>query len=211
MLSNERILELLQPFCIGLNSHQIVQIDTYLELLMRWNEKINLTAIRTPEDCVTRHFGESLLISRHESLEGRLLDVGSGAGFPGLAIKIVFPELYVILLEPVTKKRSFLKEVVRSCGFRDLEVRSGRLEEMAADDGKFNAITVRAVGSIEELAAKAVQWLEQSGKLHLWLSKTQASRLRESPLCIKWDSEIEIPLSRERVILSGSLSQSRFT
>ncbi|MGH9403017.1 MAG: 16S rRNA (guanine(527)-N(7))-methyltransferase RsmG, partial [Terriglobia bacterium] len=88
-------------------------MSTYLGLLLRWNEKINLTAIRTPEECVTRHFAESLFLARHEQLNGRLLDIGSGAGFPGLALKVAVPELAVTLLEPVAKKRAFLKEVVR--------------------------------------------------------------------------------------------------
>jgi 16S rRNA (guanine527-N7)-methyltransferase len=211
MLSHYQIRELLQPFGIRLNAQQIAQIDTYLELLMRWNKKINLTAIRTPEECVTRHFGESFLIARYEPLEGRLLDIGSGAGFPGLAIKIVFPDLDVTLLEPVAKKRAFLKEVARSCDFRDIEVRSERLEEMAADDQPFAVITARAVGSMEELVAQAVKRLGKTGKLHLWISKDQANHMVKSNLLVRWERNIEIPLSRERVILSGSLGEPCFT
>ena len=108
------------------------KLSITFRLLLRWNEKINLTAIRNPAECVTRHFGESLFLAHHVNLQGSLLDIGSGAGFPGLALKIVFPELSVTLLEPVTKKRAFLKEAARVCGFSQVSVRGERLEESAS-------------------------------------------------------------------------------
>src|SRR3990172_6627889 len=121
MLSVSRVSNLLEPFGLDLHRHQIEQVRAYLELLMRWNQRINLTAIRTPEGCATRHFGESLYLARWVELRGKLLDIGSGAGFPGLALKICSPELAVTLLEPVAKKRAFLKEVARACGFSEVE------------------------------------------------------------------------------------------
>ncbi|MGH9351915.1 MAG: 16S rRNA (guanine(527)-N(7))-methyltransferase RsmG [Terriglobia bacterium] len=202
MLSESQINELLRPFGIALKSHQTAQLSTYLNLLMRWNEKINLTAIRTPEECVTRHFAESILLACHEQLGGRLLDIGSGAGFPGLALKIVFPELGVTLLEPVAKKRAFLKEVTRSCGFSGVEVRQERLEDIRIA-ARYDAITMRAVGS--GLIDQAARHLQPSGKLYLWLSKSQAKELAATGCNVEWGQPIEVPESRERIILLGGL------
>ena len=130
MLDETRLRQLLEPFGLDLSSTQLGQTLAYLHLLLHWNQKINLTAIRNPEECVTRHFGESLFLARHVQLRGDLLDIGSGAGFPGLALKIASPEIPVTLLEPVAKKRAFLKEVARVCGFHQVAVRGERLEDL---------------------------------------------------------------------------------
>ncbi|HEV2418232.1 MAG TPA: 16S rRNA (guanine(527)-N(7))-methyltransferase RsmG [Terriglobia bacterium] len=202
MLSEVQIHGLLQPFGITLSQPQIGNLIVYLNLLLRWNEKINLTAIRRPEECVTRHFGESLLLARHEQLAGRLLDIGSGAGFPALALKLVFPELEITLLEPVAKKRAFLKEVVRACAFSGVEVRGERIQGLKKGT-LYDTITMRAVGS--SLIKEAVSYLKPSGKFYLWLSQTQAQELVKLDSGMKWDVPIEIPESRERIILPGSL------
>src|SRR5208337_4107378 len=132
---------------------QIGQVIAYLELLLRWNQKINLTALRDAPSCVRRHFGESLYLGRWVELNGKLLDIGSGAGFPGLCLKIIFPDLSVTLLEPVAKKRAFLKEAARVCGMNSVEVRGERLEDFAGGGAPpaYDAATARAVGHLEEL------------------------------------------------------------
>jgi 16S rRNA (guanine527-N7)-methyltransferase len=208
--SENRIQELLQPFGLQLDSHQVSQLKTYLELLLRWNARINLTAIRDAEECVTRHFGESLFLSCHEQLRGRLLDIGSGAGFPGLALKIIFPELEITLLELVAKKRAFLKEVARQCDFEKVVVSSQRLEEISDFDLRFDAATARAVGQIERLVTQAASILVQGGRLHLWLSREQAARLKPRSKGLQWVRQVDLPLSRGRVILTGGLCQSTF-
>lgn len=202
MLGKVQIQGLLQPFGIALNQHQIENLIVYLELLIRWNERINLTAIRTPEECVTRHFGESLLLARHEQLTGGLLDIGSGAGFPALALKLVFPELKVTLLEPVAKKRAFLKEVVRACAFSGAEVRGERLQDLKKET-LYDTITMRAVGP--GLVKGAMAYMKPLGKAYLWLSKTQAQEQVKMGIGLEWGAAIEIPQSRERIILPGSL------
>jgi len=171
--------QLLEPFELNLSSNQVGQLIAYLELLLRWNEKINLTSVRDPALCVRRHFGESLYLSRLAQLQGRLLDIGSGAGFPGLCLKIVFPDLAVTLLEPVAKKRAFLKEVARVCGMNLVEVRRERLEDYVAGraPAAYDAATARAVGHLEELIPLAWRCLRAGGGLFLWLSRGQASSL----------------------------------
>lgn len=206
MLNTNEINRLLMPFGLRLDSGQLDQVKTYLELLSRWNEKINLTSVRTPEECLTRHFGESLFLSVHESLSGDLLDIGSGAGFPGLVLKIVFPELHTTLLEPIAKKRAFLKEVCRACGFLDVEVRPERLNEWIVSERTYDVITARALGKIEQWVEEASKMLRESGKVHLWVSQQQSKLLKNHDLGIIWVREIETPLSHQRVILTGEKS-----
>ncbi len=179
MLEEATVRQLLEPFGLSLSSDQIGQLIAYLELLLRWNKKINLTGIRDPQSCVSRHFGESLYLGRWVGLNGRLLDIGSGAGFPGLCLKIIFPDLSVTLLEPVAKKRGFLKEVARVCGMNFVEVRGERLEGFAGAPSPplYDAATARAVGHLEELVPLASRCLKPGGELFLWLSRQQASEI----------------------------------
>ena len=205
MLDETRLGQLLSPFGISLAAQQSRALLTYLELLLRWNRKINLTAIRRPEECVTRHFGESLYLAKWVPLGGRLLDVGSGAGFPGLALKVAEPELAVTLLEPVAKRRAFLKEVARECGFDRVEVRGERLEGYLRlpPATPFNLVTARAVGKLEALARDSAKCLAPGGRLCLWLSQRQAAALAQQSLGLTWQPPIDLPLGRERQILVG--------
>jgi 16S rRNA (guanine527-N7)-methyltransferase len=101
---------------------QIDQFLAYLDLLLKWNRKMNLTALRTPAQIISRHFLDSLLLLPHLPETGRLLDLGSGAGFPGLPLKIVRPGLSIDLVEATAKKASFLKEAVRRLGVSDMNI-----------------------------------------------------------------------------------------
>jgi len=205
MLSESQVVQLLSPFGLALTSAQVGCLLTYLDLLLHWNRKINLTAIRSPEECVTRHFGESLYLARWIKLEGRLLDIGSGAGFPGLALKIVFPTLAVTLLEPVAKKRAFLKEVARACQMDSVEVRSERLEDFIRRGlpVAFDYVTVRAVGKLERLVQGAARLLRLGGGLCLWVSREQAASLIGAEEWFHWEQPIPLPLSHRREIRVG--------
>jgi 16S rRNA (guanine527-N7)-methyltransferase len=178
MLDEATVRQLLEPFGLSLSTDQIGQVIAYLELLLRWNKKINLTGILDATSCVSRHFGESLYLGRWVELKGKLLDIGSGAGFPGLCLKIIFPDLWVTLLEPVAKKRAFLKEAARVCGMNFVEVRGERLEDFAClAPPAYDAATARAVGHLDELIPLASRCLKSGGDLFLWLSRQQASEL----------------------------------
>jgi 16S rRNA (guanine527-N7)-methyltransferase len=203
VLTEPRIRDLLRPFAVRLDAPQAAQVQTYLDLLLRWNQKINLTSIRDPEQVITRHFGEALFLQNREQLTGNLLDIGSGAGFPGLALKIIFPSLPTTLLEPIAKKRAFLKEVIRSCGIDAIEVRSERLEEIVQQGAKFSVATARAVGPIERLVKQSGSILLEGGKLYLWTTHAQLQKLGAALGAIAWTQHLTIPLSREREILIG--------
>jgi 16S rRNA (guanine527-N7)-methyltransferase len=200
-----RLRQLLEPFALDLTSDQTTQILAYLHLLLRWNEKINLTAIRDPEECVTRHFGESLFIARHIKLQGNLLDIGSGGGFPGLALKIAYPQVAVSLLEPVAKKRAFLKEAARVCDFRSVTVRADRLEDFARSSPPpvFDFVTMRAVGNLPVLIPLAAQCLKPDGSLLLWLTLDQLPQLAELACDIACAETFPIPLTRSGVVWIG--------
>lgn len=205
MLDETRLRILLEPFGLNLSPVQLAQILTYLRLLLRWNQKINLTAIRDPEECVTRHFGESLFVAAHLELRGSLLDIGSGAGFPGLALKIVFPDLAVTLLEPVAKKRAFLKEAARVCEFAQVEARGDRLEDFASTThiATFDFATMRAVGNLELMVLLGAKCLKPNGELLLWLTRNQAPALSSFPSGLQWAEPLSIPLTRAVEIWQG--------
>lgn len=200
------VQKLLEPFDLRLTTEQQAKLLAYLELLFRWNRSINLTAIRTPEECVTRHFGESLFLSRWVNLEGRLLDIGSGAGFPGLALKLLYPELLVTLLEPNSKKRAFLKEVARTCSMYGVNVRPERLENLPQSEISpgFDTITMRAVGDLEQLTSLASKSVKVGGRLCLWLTRSKAVSLSRAAPLIHWNAPIALPLSKQREIWVGT-------
>jgi 16S rRNA (guanine527-N7)-methyltransferase len=195
MLDEATVRQLLEPFGLNLSSAQIGQLIAYLELLLRWNKKINLTGIRDWKSCITRHFGETLYLGRWVELNGRLLDIGSGAGFPGLSLKIIFPELSVTLLEPVAKKRAFLKEVARVCGMNFVEVRGERLEDFVCGQSSsvYDEATARAVGHLEELLPLVGRCLKPEGEIFLWLSHQQASEVGQIYGGIKEAGRISLP------------------
>jgi 16S rRNA (guanine(527)-N(7))-methyltransferase RsmG len=204
-LSGARVADLLRPFGLELTADQTGQLLTYLDLLHKWNRKINLTGIQTAEIWVTRHFGESLYLWRQVRLQGRNLDIGSGAGFPGLALKIIFPGVAMTLLEPVSKKRAFLKEVARTCHMSDIEVRPERLQDYSRRAGGegFDSVTSRAVGNWVALVEQAPQCLTENGLLCFWTTLTQAEEIGDGAIDVAWDAPLPLPGSRERVIMVG--------
>jgi 16S rRNA (guanine527-N7)-methyltransferase len=205
MLSRNNVRDLLGPFHLSLSDDVIDNLLQYLGLLLRWNQKINLTSVRIPEECITRHFGESLLLSKVAPLHGRLLDIGSGAGFPGLAIKLLAPELQVVLLEPVAKKRAFLKEVARMCGMSSVDVVGRRIEEFSplAGSDTFDIVTSRAVGGFDSLVVAAARLLKHNGWLCLWVGSQDAGGIPHAGLRFQWLNPLPIPLSHGRRILVG--------
>ena len=147
------------------------QLSQYLDLLLKWNARTNLTAIRDPEEIVRRHFGESLFaglqIAGRVAPGAGLLDFGSGAGFPGLPIQLLLPELHVTLAESQGKKAAFLREAVRTLGLTT-EVWAGRVEAMpdVADvPRQFDVVTLRAVDNMEQALAEARRRVKPGGWL----------------------------------------------
>jgi len=210
MLTRQTVRELLAPFNARLPDEGVEALLEYLGLLLRWNQKINLTSIRTPEECITRHFGESFLMANVVPPRGRLLDIGSGAGFPGLALKLLCPALEVVLLEPVAKKRAFLKEVARACGMGLVSVLGSRAEDFSrtGESGSFDIVTLRAVGGLRSLVPAAASLLKPGGNLCLWVGSRQGRDVREDNQNFEWLEPVPVPLSLERQILAGKLKSA---
>jgi 16S rRNA (guanine527-N7)-methyltransferase len=176
MLDAARIATLLQPFLPHSSSELAAQLQTYLELLLRWNARVNLTAVRDPEQIVTRHFGESLFAARVLRDAGALapaaslVDVGSGAGFPGIPIKLFAPALRLTLIESHDKKATFLREVVRALDLSHIVVHRGRAENCAT---RASIVTVRAVEKFAQVVPAAAALVEPGGVLTLLIGESQ--------------------------------------
>ena len=137
------------------------QLAVYLELLLKWNARMNLTAIRKPEEIVRRHFGESLFAGMHLGQCNTLLDFGSGAGFPGVPMQLMRPDLQTTLAESQGKKAAFLREVVRELGLHT-EIWTGRVE-MMSPNREFDAVAMRAVDNMGTAVLEG--WKRAQGKL----------------------------------------------
>ncbi len=164
-VSQLRFEELLLPYYPKLSSELVQSLSVYLDVLLKWNAHMNLSAIRDPEEIVRRHFGESLFVARHLPLCETLLDFGSGAGFPGVPIQLALPHLSVTLGEAQNRKASFLREVVRSLSL-PTEVWGLRVEAMPSDR-KFDVVAMRAVDDPEKALDMARSRLKTMGSLAL--------------------------------------------
>jgi 16S rRNA (guanine527-N7)-methyltransferase len=202
-IGKRRICEALSPFGISPNEDQIAKIREYVLLLLKWNRSISLTSITDPIDIVGRHFGESIFASKLLPVENcRLADVGTGAGFPGLALKIACPGIHVTLIESNKKKCAFLAEVVRTLGFSDVEILSERFEQIRPEVVLANIITSRAVGEFKQLIRWSTSALARRGHLLLWVGAEDSTRIACTPSWT-WQPAVRIPDSQRRFILIG--------
>jgi 16S rRNA (guanine527-N7)-methyltransferase len=206
-----RISALLAPFLEQpLHPKQVERISMYIDLLLRWNACINLTAIRQEEEIVPRHFGESLFMASHVFAESprdfRVIDIGSGAGFPALPLKIWVPDIHLTLIESNHKKAAFLREVARALTLTNVNVITDRAEALAArpDFLRAEIVTLRAVESFDTILPQAAALLAPSGTLALLIGAAQIPKLAALP-DVKWNSPIPVPQSQSRVLSIGVL------
>ena len=157
---------------IRLSSRQITQFQRYSDELSCWRQRVNLTTISEPHDIEVRHFLDSLtgcLAMSSKLFEcGKLIDVGSGAGFPGLPLKIAFPDLSVVLVESVGKKAAFLNHIVDVLGLENINVVSERAETLAHDSffrHKFDIAVARAVGHMSTIVEITLPFCKTGGRL----------------------------------------------
>jgi 16S rRNA (guanine527-N7)-methyltransferase len=242
-MEKTRIAELLRPFLTwDLSDRQLGSISIYIDILLKWNQRMNLTAVRESDEIVTRHFGESLfaaqaLFPAHlgtaapESLpraqsrgpaDRRLatqtrasgstsdeavsnattvVDVGSGAGFPGLPIKIWTTEILLTLIESNHKKATFLREVVRTLPLEGVEVFSGRAESFPAASA--DVVTLRAVERFEDILPIVTALVRYKGRLALLIGNSQIEQAKSAARDLEWQAAIRVPLSNNRALLVG--------
>jgi 16S rRNA (guanine527-N7)-methyltransferase len=220
-MDTARIAALLEPFLEQpLLQPQLQQISIYIDLLLRWNARINLTAIRNEEEIVTRHFGESLFLARHlfepeSELKGvpsnprlgrgfRVIDIGSGAGFPAIPLKIWAPSLHLTLIESNHKKAAFLNEVARALALSNIDVMTDRAQAIAArkDFPRADVVTLRAVERFDTILPEAVTLLAPNGTLALLITTAQITQLALISQ-LNWRPPLNVPQSHTRVLQIG--------
>jgi 16S rRNA (guanine527-N7)-methyltransferase len=213
-MQSARIAELLAPFLDSavLPATLLQSISTYVDILVRWNGRINLTAIRDPEQIVTRHFGESLFAARHlfagnvEGLDApvRLADLGSGAGFPGIPIQLWAPQVKVTLIESNHKKVAFLREIARALTLTDINIQNTRVQALSpALRHSFGVVTLRAVERFEQILPAALTLLAPNARIVLLIGASQLKQAQAALPGLTWSSPILTPGSESRVILIG--------
>ncbi|HXN64612.1 MAG TPA: 16S rRNA (guanine(527)-N(7))-methyltransferase RsmG [Candidatus Acidoferrales bacterium] len=198
------IASTLRPFVLNLEDRQLHSIQSYVAMLMLWNEKVSLTSITNTNELLARHFGESFFVRDEIGGDEQVLaDIGTGAGFPGLALKIVRPNLEIHLIEQNAKKAAFLAEVVRLLAFERVYVHKTAYEALSPETPKFDFVVARALGNYKGLLKWSSDRLEaKNGRALLWLGADEARRLNEFPGWT-WKLPRPIPESQQRVILVG--------
>src|SRR5438128_3931677 len=167
----ERFVFGVRQFGLELNEQELEQFLRYREELLEWNTRINLTAITDPAEVLLKHFLDSLsLLLVYDRPAARLLDIGAGAGFPGLPLKIVRPQWHVVLLEATGKKIKFLQHIIEALQLKDVVVVHGRAEELAHKAeyrASFDVVTARAVASLPTLLEYAAPFCRVGGLIIL--------------------------------------------
>lgn len=187
MLS-EQFLKLLTEETVGfgtkLSKQHEEMFSTYADMLVQWNEKINLTAITDEEGIVIKHFLDSLSIIPYIPENAKtLIDVGTGAGFPGIPVKIVNDKISVTLLDSLEKRVKFLNEVINGLGLKDIYAVHGRAEDFGADKKyreQFDAATARAVASLPVLLEYCLPFVKVGGTFIAMKGPDVENELKES-------------------------------
>ena len=151
---------------ISINENQISQLNTYAKLLKEWNEKINLTAITDDEGIAIKHFLDSMTALLTGKVRGKVLDVGTGAGFPGLVLKIAEPDIKLTLLDSLNKRINFLREVSDKTGLDDIDFVHGRAEDFGMNSAyraRFDTVVSRAVANLRVLSEWCLPFLKEGG------------------------------------------------
>jgi 16S rRNA (guanine527-N7)-methyltransferase len=202
-MESATIADLVRPYAV-LDQKQLDQVSAYLDLLLKWNARINLTAVRDPKGIVTRHFGESFFAAEKLLARGSALtaiDLGAGAGFPGLPIAIFAPWAQVTLIESRSKKSAFLNEVISALSLSNAKVFAGRGEDYP---GEADLVMMRAVERFAEVVPVAVQLVRLGGRLGLMIGESQLRQAVNVAPNLEWQAPVAVPGGHSRVLAAGT-------
>ena len=157
----------LNEFNIEISDNQLKKFDKYMELLLEWNEKINLTAIVEPDEVKIKHFLDSLTVLKYINDEDKVIDIGTGAGFPGIPLKIMKSNTKITLLDSLNKRINFLNIVIEELGLKNIEAIHGRAEEFARNKlyrEKYDVAVSRAVANLSTLTEYMLPFVKVGGR-----------------------------------------------
>ena len=157
----------LKDFNIKINDEQIKKFMNYMNLLLEWNEKINLTAITQPDEVKLKHFVDSLTVLKYINDDDKVIDIGTGAGFPGIPLKIMNENTKITLLDSLNKRINFLNIVIETLNLRNIQAIHGRAEEIARNKlyrEKYDVAVSRAVANLSTLTEYMLPFVKVGGK-----------------------------------------------
>ncbi len=192
----EIINKYLKEINIELKKEQTEKFYKYMNLLLEWNEKINLTAITEPEEVILKHFVDSLTISKYIEKGSKLVDMGTGAGFPGIPLKILREDIEITLADSLNKRINFLNEVIKELNLKNIQTVHTRAEEFGKNKKyreSFDIATSRAVANLSTLSEYLIPLVKPNGKV----------------ICMK-GSEVkeEVEMAKKAIeILGGKIEQ----
>ena len=179
---------------IELTSQQLEKLNQFYELLISWNQKMNLTRITEKEDVYLKHFYDSLTLSKVIDLKQdlTLCDVGSGAGFPGIVLKICFPNLKITLLDSLQKRVNYLNEIIKELDLKNIEAIHTRAEDYAKQNReKFDIVTARAVANLKILSELCIPMVKVNGLFIAMKANIEEEIENSTEILKKLDSKIE--------------------
>lgn len=179
---------------IELTSQQLEKLNQFYELLISWNQKMNLTRITEKEDVYLKHFYDSLTLSKVIDLNQdlTLCDVGSGAGFPGIVLKICFPNLKITLLDSLQKRVNYLNEIIKELDLKNIEAIHTRAEDYAKQNReKFDIVTARAVANLKILSELCIPMVKVNGLFIAMKANIEEEIENSTEILKKLDSKIE--------------------
>jgi 16S rRNA (guanine527-N7)-methyltransferase len=207
-LTKAEIASILTRCGLDASPRLVENIARYLSILQKWNSRINLTGLTNASEVVRTHFAESFLAARYiDEQDSPVLDIGSGAGFPGLAMKLYYPEATFYLLEARKKRAAFLLTVRRELGLSQLTILNKTLEECHESDfypRPPGLLTLRALGKVKALIQLGLTLAHPQARVLLFPTRRNLNEIQQQLPCIRWSPSVAIPWSRERVIVLGS-------
>lgn len=173
---------------VAFDENRAKQLYEYMNLILEWNEKINVTAIKDEKEFIVKHFIDSLTLNSFIKEENRVLDIGTGAGFPGIPLKIYHPDANFTLIDSVNKKITVLQDVIEKLNFQKIEALHIRAEELAKTQGyreKFDVVTTRAVSNLATISEYMLPFVKIGGKAICMKGPNVEQELEDAQKAIK--------------------------